>query len=189
MVIRARCLQRVVLARSVHCSTMAQESSEPAQGTSPNRFARYRLCLCTLPNSCARCPLQACTLSPVRLHVVVHYVAICLRACYAMSGTDIGYGAICLRACYGMSGTDIGYGARYQPQPAIYQVAVSYPTHLLCDFQYRDRAWYGAIVLRTLLCDVRVWCYAICGTEIAYGATSASPLAPEVMQFLDTHSK
>eukprot|EP00961_Rhodomonas_salina_P062717 841919-Rhodomonas_salina.1 len=29
---------------------------------------------------------------------------ISLRACYAMSGTDIAYGAICLRACSAMSG-------------------------------------------------------------------------------------
>eukprot|EP00961_Rhodomonas_salina_P267808 3618292-Rhodomonas_salina.1 len=37
--------------------------------------------------------------------------AICLRACYAMSGTDLAYGAICLRSCYAMSGTDLGYAA------------------------------------------------------------------------------
>eukprot|EP00961_Rhodomonas_salina_P212327 2867045-Rhodomonas_salina.10 len=36
--------------------------------------------------------------------------AICLRACYAMSGTDLVYPAICLRACYAISGTtDLGY--------------------------------------------------------------------------------
>eukprot|EP00961_Rhodomonas_salina_P206355 2785665-Rhodomonas_salina.4 len=35
--------------------------------------------------------------------------AICLRACYAMSGTGLGYAAICLRACYVMSGTDVAY--------------------------------------------------------------------------------
>eukprot|EP00961_Rhodomonas_salina_P237675 3212753-Rhodomonas_salina.1 len=34
----------------------------------------------------------------------------CLRACYAMSGTDPAYGAILL--CYAMSGTDLAYGAR-----------------------------------------------------------------------------
>eukprot|EP00961_Rhodomonas_salina_P255356 3451114-Rhodomonas_salina.6 len=40
--------------------------------------------------------------------------AICLRACYAMSGTDLAYGtmsAICLRASYAISGTDLAYGA------------------------------------------------------------------------------
>eukprot|EP00961_Rhodomonas_salina_P171013 2305774-Rhodomonas_salina.3 len=30
-----------------------------------------------------------------------------LRACYAMSGTDLAYAAICLRACYAVSGTDL----------------------------------------------------------------------------------
>eukprot|EP00961_Rhodomonas_salina_P089599 1204998-Rhodomonas_salina.3 len=36
-----------------------------------------------------------------------------LRACYAMSGTDIPYGAACLRAYCEMSCTDILYGGRY----------------------------------------------------------------------------
>eukprot|EP00961_Rhodomonas_salina_P106831 1438386-Rhodomonas_salina.1 len=40
--------------------------------------------------------------------------AICLSACYAMSGSDLAYSAtghcgICLRACYAMSGTDLVY--------------------------------------------------------------------------------
>eukprot|EP00961_Rhodomonas_salina_P081115 1090819-Rhodomonas_salina.2 len=58
------------------------------------------------------------------------YAAVCLRTCYAMSGTDIAYqdrvwtccrsldavcdgvnSAISLRACYAMSGTDIAYAA------------------------------------------------------------------------------
>eukprot|EP00961_Rhodomonas_salina_P223757 3025635-Rhodomonas_salina.1 len=43
--------------------------------------------------------------------------AICLRACYAMSGTDIVYGAIYPRVCYAMSGcyailgTELAYAA------------------------------------------------------------------------------
>eukprot|EP00961_Rhodomonas_salina_P000495 6849-Rhodomonas_salina.7 len=36
---------------------------------------------------------------------------ICLRECYAMSGTDKAYDAIGLRTCYAMSGTDLAYGA------------------------------------------------------------------------------
>eukprot|EP00961_Rhodomonas_salina_P180583 2437443-Rhodomonas_salina.2 len=32
--------------------------------------------------------------------------AIALRACYAMSGTDLAYAAIGRRACYALSGTD-----------------------------------------------------------------------------------
>eukprot|EP00961_Rhodomonas_salina_P183139 2472361-Rhodomonas_salina.1 len=33
--------------------------------------------------------------------------ATCLRACYALSGTDLAHGATCLRACYALSGTDL----------------------------------------------------------------------------------
>eukprot|EP00961_Rhodomonas_salina_P089066 1197985-Rhodomonas_salina.3 len=40
--------------------------------------------------------------------------AIDLRACYAMSGTDMAYGAI-LRASYAMSGTNVRYGATSRP--------------------------------------------------------------------------
>eukprot|EP00961_Rhodomonas_salina_P164159 2211181-Rhodomonas_salina.1 len=36
-------------------------------------------------------------------------VSICLRACYAMSGTAIAYDGISLRACYAMSGTSVWY--------------------------------------------------------------------------------
>eukprot|EP00961_Rhodomonas_salina_P067518 906845-Rhodomonas_salina.1 len=35
-----------------------------------------------------------------------------LRACYALSGTEIVYGRVSLRAFYAMSGTEIAYGAR-----------------------------------------------------------------------------
>eukprot|EP00961_Rhodomonas_salina_P014396 193116-Rhodomonas_salina.2 len=46
--------------------------------------------------------------------------AIRLRACYAMSGTEIAYGAISPRdtrlcACYAMSGTEIAYGGSTTP--------------------------------------------------------------------------
>eukprot|EP00961_Rhodomonas_salina_P271116 3663327-Rhodomonas_salina.1 len=34
-----------------------------------------------------------------------------LRACYAMSGTDLARGSILLRAFYTVSGTDLAYGA------------------------------------------------------------------------------
>eukprot|EP00961_Rhodomonas_salina_P092859 1249926-Rhodomonas_salina.1 len=34
-----------------------------------------------------------------------------LRACYAISGTDIAYGAVRLRACYAIPGTNLAYGA------------------------------------------------------------------------------
>eukprot|EP00961_Rhodomonas_salina_P305639 3941987-Rhodomonas_salina.4 len=40
--------------------------------------------------------------------------AITLRACCAMSGTDLLYGGITLCASYAMSGTDLAYAARVQ---------------------------------------------------------------------------
>eukprot|EP00961_Rhodomonas_salina_P239794 3239419-Rhodomonas_salina.2 len=60
-------------------------------------------------------------LCDVRPHFALRAGAICLRACYAMSSTDISCGAIGLRACYKTSGTDAVYGAtrpslwRYPP--------------------------------------------------------------------------
>eukprot|EP00961_Rhodomonas_salina_P143496 1930966-Rhodomonas_salina.2 len=39
------------------------------------------------------------------------WYAIGLRACYAVSSTDMPYGSIGLRACYAMSGTDLPCGA------------------------------------------------------------------------------
>eukprot|EP00961_Rhodomonas_salina_P134076 1803940-Rhodomonas_salina.6 len=46
---------------------------------------------------------------PMRLIRVAQYClayhARCLRACYAMSGTDMAHFVLCLRACYAMSGT------------------------------------------------------------------------------------
>eukprot|EP00961_Rhodomonas_salina_P155837 2098352-Rhodomonas_salina.2 len=38
-------------------------------------------------------------------------VASCLRACYAMSGTDLVHGAVSLRACYAMPCTGLAYGS------------------------------------------------------------------------------
>eukprot|EP00961_Rhodomonas_salina_P154898 2086405-Rhodomonas_salina.6 len=72
--------------------------------------------------------------------------AICLRARYAMSGTDLAYTTICLRARYAMSGTDLPYGATRMSE---------WSRSRLC--------WY-AISLRG--------CYAMSGTGIAYGATT-----------------
>eukprot|EP00961_Rhodomonas_salina_P013290 178554-Rhodomonas_salina.1 len=37
--------------------------------------------------------------------------AVSLRACYAMSGTDVQHGATNLHSCYAMFGTDVQYGA------------------------------------------------------------------------------
>eukprot|EP00961_Rhodomonas_salina_P232980 3147932-Rhodomonas_salina.1 len=58
--------------------------------------------------------------------------AIGLRACYAISGTDIAYAATCLRACYAMPGTDLAL-----PCPVLTERAVRYqPMRLLCDTRY-----------------------------------------------------
>eukprot|EP00961_Rhodomonas_salina_P179156 2417351-Rhodomonas_salina.2 len=43
---------------------------------------------------------------------------VCLRACYAMSGTDMVQGSICLRACYAMSSTDKAYQSQAEATTA-----------------------------------------------------------------------
>eukprot|EP00961_Rhodomonas_salina_P134844 1813766-Rhodomonas_salina.1 len=75
--------------------------------------------------------------------------AISLRACYAMSGTEIPYDAISLRACYAMSGTEIPYG----------DISLR-----ACYAMSGTEIRYGAISLRA--------CYAMSGTEIPYGTIS-----------------
>eukprot|EP00961_Rhodomonas_salina_P181773 2453823-Rhodomonas_salina.1 len=55
--------------------------------------------------------------------------AICLRACYAMSGIDLAYGAICLRACYVMSDTFEAYGPTKLPYSSMHAV-LTWPTRL-----------------------------------------------------------
>eukprot|EP00961_Rhodomonas_salina_P008786 119595-Rhodomonas_salina.2 len=45
------------------------------------------------------------------LHDVRRSYAISLRACYALSGTDLAYAAICLRVCYTLARTDLAKGA------------------------------------------------------------------------------
>eukprot|EP00961_Rhodomonas_salina_P115946 1560293-Rhodomonas_salina.1 len=95
-------------------------------------------------------------------------ISICLRTCYALSGTE--------RACYAFSGTDIAYGcaiglcACY----AVYGTEIAHATMCL---------YYVRIVLAIYLRDA--WycpstAYAIHGTDAAYGATSAkSTTRPE----------
>eukprot|EP00961_Rhodomonas_salina_P119445 1607162-Rhodomonas_salina.1 len=91
---------------------------------------------------------------------------------YALSGTDVGYHPmVCAVLSYGMCGTELGYGAiqcAYTPWRGITLPYI--PTHspvltfrmLLCAGWYAlPYAWYWA----------SVWCYAMCGTELAYGAT------------------
>eukprot|EP00961_Rhodomonas_salina_P154159 2076502-Rhodomonas_salina.1 len=73
--------------------------------------------------------------------------AISLRACYAMSGTDIGYIAIGLRTCYAMSGTELAYATCPVRCPVLRQRTVV----------------KSAMCLRA--------CYAMSGTDMAYAAT------------------
>eukprot|EP00961_Rhodomonas_salina_P235117 3177848-Rhodomonas_salina.6 len=61
-----------------------------------------------------------------------------LRACYAMSGTDLVYAAISLRACYALSGTDLTCGApSLCATISLRKVVFPYlPTRLLRDVRY-----------------------------------------------------
>eukprot|EP00961_Rhodomonas_salina_P022002 296041-Rhodomonas_salina.2 len=92
---------------------------------------------------------------------------ICLRLCYAMSGTDIACGTICPHFCYAMSGTDLAYPAtshcggpkwRWVPNTSsAYAAATRCPqTHA----SRPQRTWYHPTE-----------CYAMSGTDIKYAAT------------------
>eukprot|EP00961_Rhodomonas_salina_P167273 2254297-Rhodomonas_salina.3 len=69
--------------------------------------------------------------------------AIFLRACCAMSGTDLGHGAIHLRTYYAVCSTDLAYDAT------------------TCYWMCGTELAYDATI-----------CHAICGTELAYGAAT-----------------
>eukprot|EP00961_Rhodomonas_salina_P185024 2498234-Rhodomonas_salina.5 len=118
-----------------------------------------------------------------------------------MSGSDIAHAATCLRACYAMSGTELAYAAtsalarrvcgcqasRSAPLPA-YRLATRSPK------SGTDIA-YAAICLRAVRYCHSVCCYlpgtvmgvasyrglracyAMSGTEVAYAATSGACLA------------
>eukprot|EP00961_Rhodomonas_salina_P302178 3940745-Rhodomonas_salina.16 len=91
----------------------------------------------------------------------------CPATSYAMPGTDTCSAPICLRACYAMSGTDFG---RYQRQrfrrPPRYAPTPS--SYAICPM--------ALLAYRTLLHQVRYWhavsCYAMPGTDSVYAATS-----------------
>eukprot|EP00961_Rhodomonas_salina_P286511 3871306-Rhodomonas_salina.1 len=74
-----------------------------------------------------------------------------LRACYAMSGTQIAYGAL-LPACYVMSGTDMAYGRSYLA------------TSLLRHVWYSHCVWWqradkgGELLAETLVQRSQVTC-------------------------------
>eukprot|EP00961_Rhodomonas_salina_P076282 1023839-Rhodomonas_salina.1 len=95
-----------------------------------------------------------------------------LRACYALSGTDLAYdGVIGLRACYALSGTGRAYAC------------ISLSTEVPCScVRLRLSRWEYAIAYAAMprLRDVRYWasicCYAMCGTELACAAMQCSVL-------------
>eukprot|EP00961_Rhodomonas_salina_P187074 2526144-Rhodomonas_salina.1 len=125
--------------------------------------------------------------------------ACCLRVCYAMSGTDIAYGPMRLRASYAMSGTDIeshvvcGTDLAYcaistrvlRKSPRI--ILSSYcprATRLRACYAMSgtDIAYQGLGIHHdpyTEATGLRVWCCAVCGTELAYGATRPENNAAE----------
>eukprot|EP00961_Rhodomonas_salina_P026931 364192-Rhodomonas_salina.2 len=49
---------------------------------------------------------------------------ICLRGCYAMSGTDLAEGCIVLQSCCAMSGTDLGSAKSGTNQYRIYRTVL-----------------------------------------------------------------
>eukprot|EP00961_Rhodomonas_salina_P083016 1115479-Rhodomonas_salina.2 len=98
---------------------------------------------------------------------------ISLRACYALSGTDLACGAgIYLRACYALSGTDLAHAAAmlaafHMDFAAGAQPVEDFAAHVRSATPTCLRACYAMpgtdLALRT--------CYAMRGTELAYGAS------------------
>eukprot|EP00961_Rhodomonas_salina_P305571 3941975-Rhodomonas_salina.2 len=75
-------------------------------------------------------------------------------------------GAVCapisLRACYAMSRTDILYAPLYLPT-AVSGADIAYGSSPLLGAYYAVRGTERAYA--------PLWCYAVCGTEIAYGGS------------------
>eukprot|EP00961_Rhodomonas_salina_P041535 559058-Rhodomonas_salina.1 len=113
--------------------------------------------------------------------------AISLRACYTMSGTDRACGAIGLRACYATSGTDLACGAT----SACTQCEVGAVTETRWE---GNGEWGGGegrtecvqcpgrgpIVLRA--------CYALSGTDMAYGAAAMTTTTVQTIAYADTNT-
>eukprot|EP00961_Rhodomonas_salina_P301868 3940643-Rhodomonas_salina.8 len=83
---------------------------------------------------------------------------ICLRACYAVFGTDVAYAAICLHAFYAVSSTDIAYAPTVVAGASRRGTLASYgsPSDVGTDIAY------AAVVLR----GARYW-YRLCCYEAA----------------------
>eukprot|EP00961_Rhodomonas_salina_P300937 3940268-Rhodomonas_salina.2 len=74
---------------------------------------------------------------------------------------------VVLRACYAVSGTEIGHAAtRYarrerRPPMQVCGTGIAYGARLLRDVRYWHSVWWTYYAL----------CFAMCGTDIAYGAS------------------
>eukprot|EP00961_Rhodomonas_salina_P026764 361602-Rhodomonas_salina.1 len=104
--------------------------------------------------------------APVEKHVTLINAITCSAGERRAGGTESG---IVLRACYAMSGTDIAYGAiwlcnvRYWPRRFCYL-----PTRVLCAMCGTGTAYGFSRALR---------CPAMSGTDIPYGAMSGTDIA------------
>eukprot|EP00961_Rhodomonas_salina_P041637 560421-Rhodomonas_salina.2 len=91
-----------------------------------------------------------------------------LRVSYAMSGSDIAYDASSLRSCYAVSGTDLAYGAT-RPELLRQYLRMLQLEYQRCSTSLRACYAMSDTGLRAMLLRA---CYAITGTDDAYGATS-----------------
>eukprot|EP00961_Rhodomonas_salina_P185022 2498234-Rhodomonas_salina.3 len=87
-----------------------------------------------------------------------------LRPSYPMSGTGIAHGAICLRACYALSGTEIADAARCRGTPPI-SLRASY---LMSDTGIPYACYARPDIASSAICLQA--CYALSGTDVAYAA-------------------
>eukprot|EP00961_Rhodomonas_salina_P183033 2471022-Rhodomonas_salina.1 len=105
-----------------------------------------------------------------------------------MSGTEVAYGASCLRASYAMSGTDLVYGAMRCPvlrkpmgkvlpgpegaqqldplKPVTKLGWVRSPTTALRDVRYWHSVLCYAMFGTDVVCGDNVLCSVICGTVL-----------------------
>eukprot|EP00961_Rhodomonas_salina_P132036 1777522-Rhodomonas_salina.1 len=103
------------------------------------------------------------------------YAAIGLRACYAMSGTDLAYATIGLCVCYAMSGTDLAYAA---PASTIVSATRGTTAPTRGYRPSRRRSFYLIFVVDGSGCSLlAASCYARPGTNVRYAPTRRSASA------------
>eukprot|EP00961_Rhodomonas_salina_P185629 2506417-Rhodomonas_salina.3 len=104
-----RCVLGTALRNSAICLRPCDALSgycEPTRAVCDVRCSHIAFCACyAMSSTDIQCRYQV-SIGCVRLWVTS---ATCLRACYAMFGTELVSGIICPRACCAMSGTDIAY--------------------------------------------------------------------------------